>query len=131
MPSFARLQRAKQISIILIALIALPMLAHMIGKMPSESEIAEQRVERSCDNLRSERLRLASLAKRCDTDADCFHYPCSCDALGRGRESTMLMSIDEALYRGCGVPKSFPYCGKTTPVCVKSECEVRPTDPAT
>lgn len=136
MSSMARFQRVKQASIIVIALIALPTLAHLIGS----GEIApatldqdpdqDKRVARSCNNLRLEQKRLSEMAKRCETDADCFHYRGSCFALAEGPHATTLISIDEALARGCGDSIELSDCGETTPACVAKACAVRPADSA-
>ena len=130
MPSLPRFQRVKQIAIIVLAMLSLPVLAGLIGSGGSGSRVSSGTDQRSCETLRSERARLADLALACKTDEGCFHYPNpgSCVVLAKGAESTMLMSIDETLYRRCRERLDFlseSNCGGNRLVCVAMKCQTQ------
>jgi len=83
-----------------------------------------------CINLRAQVDSLLERAKICSVDSDCFHYPCSCSALGRNSSTEQYLAVLHNLYAWCGEHQIIPYCGSTRPVCVEGICGVRVTHEA-
>lgn len=70
------------------------------------------------------RLALSEKASKCSADSQCFHYPCSCNAVGTNEASEQLIELDQTIGVRCGWP-AYSYCGPTETICVDGVCQVR------
>ena len=78
-----------------------------------------------CVDARAKAHDVLPVAQACERDSDCFHYPCSCSALGSSPAADEYIALEEVLWKQCGDPAIFAYCGPTDPVCEDGVCTVR------
>jgi len=79
-----------------------------------------------CAALEKRSDELLALARKCEHDDQCFHYPCSCSALARGPHGQEYILLQKDRQDFCAEPLIFAYCGRTTPVCREGQCTVKP-----
>jgi len=73
---------------------------------------------------------LLPLTTQCASDADCEHFPCSCDSISASWEGKQYQKLWRSLGEECGGTISLADCGETVPVCNQGHCGVSPSQPA-
>ncbi|HXK24395.1 MAG TPA: hypothetical protein VMS55_17130 [Myxococcota bacterium] len=93
---------------------------------PSDSDVgAGADFDSFCAEARENAKALLPSARACERESDCFHYPCSCSALGSSPATDEYLALQDVLVGRCGDPMIFAYCGPTVPVCEAHVCTVR------
>jgi len=77
-----------------------------------------------CKQLRNRADRLLPFASACQSDGDCFYYPCSCSTLGRIESSKEYVELRERLQSDCGETIYYALCMDTRLACEQGSCVV-------